>query len=144
MLCGLLAGCHHAPQTAAELQTSLPHQYRGELHLQGEQQSRKIVVEPRDFTVRDAHLLEFSHVRYQLLAGSEVLADGDAQIRGTISAPGLAIRVENVAGTADVDGGDALKAGTFQGTLSSDLQKLEATWQTGFGQSATLKAQAAP
>ena len=142
--CCLLAGCQRAPQTAAELQKSLPHQYRGELHLQGEQQARQVIVEPHDFTVLDAHSLEFNRVRCQLLAGSEVSTDLDAQIRGTISAPGLVIHIEEVAGTGEVDGGDVLKAGTFYGTLSSDLHTLNATWKTGFGQGATLKVEAVP
>ena len=139
-LCCALTGCNRAPQTAADLQKSLPHQFQGEIHLQGEPQSRKIVVEPHDFTVLDAHTLEFNRVRYQLTSGGA----GDAEIRGTISAPGLAIHLENVAGTADVEGGDAFKAGTFYGTLSGDLQTLNATWKTGFGQEVTLKVQAGP
>ena len=142
--CCLLAACHRAPQTAEELQKSLPHQYQGELHLQGEQQGRKIVVEPHDFTVVDPHTLEFNRVRYQLFAGNEAAGAGDAQIRGTISAPGLVIHLEEVGGSADVDGGDALKAGTFEGKLSGDLQTMEAKWQTGCGQGVTLKVQAVP
>ena len=144
MFCCLVAGCQRAPQTAADLQKSLPPQYRGELRIQGEQQARKIVVEPHDFTVLDEHTLEFNRVRYQLLAGNEVGGAGDAQIRGTISAPGLVVRVDSLSGSADVEGGDALKAGTFQGKLSSDLQKLDATWKTGYGQTVTLEVQAAP
>ncbi len=143
-LCCLLAGCHRAPQTAAELQKTLPRQFQGEIHLQGEQQARKIVVEPHDFTVLDPHTLEFNRVRYQLSSGGEVGAAGDAEIRGTISAPGLAIHLESVSGSADVEGGDAFKAGTFYGTLSGDLQKMDATWKTGFGQEVTLKVQAGP
>ncbi len=144
VLCGALAGCQRAPQTAADLQRRLPRQYQGEIHLQGEQQSRKIVVEPHDFTVLDTHTLEFNRVRYQLSSGGEFGSAGDAEIRGTISAPGLAIHLEGVAGTADVEGGDAFKAGTFYGTVSSDLQRLDATWKTGFGQEVTLKVQAGP
>ncbi len=140
VVCCALAGCQRAPQTAADLQRRLPRQFQGEIHLQGEQQSRKIVVEPHDFTVLDVHTLEFNRVRYQLANGGA----GDAQIRGTISAPGLAIHLEEVGGTADVEGGDAFKAGTFYGTLSGDLQKLDATWKTGFGQEVTLKVQAGP
>lgn len=145
IVCGcLLAACHRAPQTAAELQRALPQQYQGELHLQGEPQGRKIIVEPHDFTVLDAHSLEFNRVRYQFFAGSDVAGAGDAQIRGTISAPGLVIQLGEVGGTADVDGGDALKAGTFEGKLSGDLQTMEATWKTGFGQGVTLKVKAVP
>ncbi len=144
VLCGVLAGCQRAPQTAVDLQKRLPRQFQGTIHLQGEPQARQIVVEPHDFTVLDAHTLEFNRVRYQLADGGGVGAAGDAEIRGTISAPGLAIHLEGVAGTADVAGGDAFKAGTFYGTLSGDLQKLDATWKTGFGQEVTLKVQAAP
>ena len=137
---GLLAACHRAPQ----LQKSLPHRYRGELHLQGEQPARQIIVEPHDLTVLDAHSLEFNRVRCQLLAGSEISTDVDTRIRGTISTPGLVIHIEEVTGTGDVDGGDVLKAGTFYGTISPDLQSLNATWKTGFGQGATLKVGAVP
>ena len=139
---GLVAGCHRAPQTAAELQKALPHQYRGEIHVQGEQQARKIVIEPHDLTVVDPHLLEFNRVRYQLLAGNEVGGAGDAAIRGTISAPGLVIKLEGVGNGGEFDAGDVLKAGTFEGKLSGDLQTLEAKWQTGFGQGVTLKVEA--
>ena len=83
-------------------------------------------------------------MRYQLSSGGEVGAAGDAQIRGTISTPDLAIHLEEVVSSADVDGGDAFKAGTFYGTLSVDLQKLNATWKTGFGQEVTLKVEASP
>ena len=140
VLCWLVAGCHRAPQTAAELQKSLPHEYQGELRLQGEQTPRKITVGPHDFTVVDEHTLEFNRVHYQLPAGGE----GDANVRGSISAPGLIIRVESLSGTADVDGGDVLKPGTFQGKLSGDLQKMDATWKTGFGQTVTLSVEAEP
>ena len=141
---GLTAGCHHAPQTAEELQKSLPHQYRGEIHVQGETQARKIVIEPHDLTVVGPHVLEFNRVRYQLLAGSEVGGAGDVAIRGTISAPGLVIHLEEVGSSGETDAGDALKAGTFEGKLSGDLQTLEAKWMTGFGQGVTLKVEAAP
>ena len=141
---GFVAGCHHAPQTAAELQKSLPHQYRGQVHIQGEQQAREIIVEPHDLTVVDPHLLEFNRVRYQLLAGSEVGGAGDVPIRGTISAPGLVIKLEKVEGGGEMEAGDAFKAGTFEGRLSHDLKTLEAKWQTGFGQSVTLKVEAVP
>lgn len=137
-LCLLLAGCSRAPQTAAELRDSLPRQFRGDIHLQGETNSRKIVVEPHEFMVRTEHMLEFNRVRYQLIVGSEVLADGEAAIRGTISAPGLNILIEE----ADVEGTEAIKKGTFQGHLDSDLQSMEASWTTGAGQGVTLKAKA--
>ncbi len=142
--CCLLAACHRAPQTAADLWNKLPRKYQGELHVQGEPQARQIVIEPLQMLVRDTHLLEFGRVRYQFSASGEVGATGEAQIRGTISAPGLIINVESLTGGGDVDGGDVLKAGTFQGKLSSDLQKLEATWKTGFGQNITLEVQAVP
>ena len=142
--CCLVAACHRAPRTAEELQKSLPHEYRGELHLQGEQQGRKIVVEPHDFTVVDPHRLEFNHVRYQLFAGNEAAGAGDAPIRGTISAPGLVIHVDEIGEGGDVESADALKVGTFEGKLSGDLQTMDAKWQTGFGQGVTLKVTAVP
>ena len=144
VVCCFLAACHRAPQTAAELQKGLPHQYQGELHLQGEQQGRRIIVEPHDFTVVDPHTLEFNRVRYQLFAGNDAAGAGDASIRGTISAPGLVIHVDEIGSSAEVDGSDALKSGTFEGKLSADLQKMEAKWQTGFGQAITLKVEAVP
>ena len=47
-------------------------------------------------------------------------------------------------GGGEFDAGDALKAGTFEGKLSGDLQTLEAKWMTGFGQGVTLKVEAVP
>ena len=92
----------------------------------------------------DPHRLEFNHVRYQLFAGNEAAGAGDAPIRGTISAPGLVIHVDEIGATGEFDAGDALKTGTFEGTLSSDLQTMDAKWQTGFGQVVTLKVKAVP
>ena len=144
VMCCSLAACHRAPRTAAELQRSLPHQYQGELRLQGEQQGRKIIVEPHDFTVVDPQRLEFDRVRYQLFSGNDVAEAGDAPIRGTISAPGLMIHVDEIGSSGELDGSDALKPGTFEGKLSADLQKMEAKWQTGLGQEVMLKVEAVP
>ena len=133
-----LSGCHRAPQTAAELQGKLPRQFRGDILLQGDAQPHHLVVEPHDFSVKDARLLEFNRVRYQVLAGGEVMAEGDAAIRGTISTPDLEIHIEQ----ADADGGDAMKPDTFKGHLSADLRTAEAAWTGGLGQPMKLKVTA--
>ena len=135
----LLAGCHHAPQTAAELQQNLPHQFKGDVLMQGSREPHHLIVEPHEISVRNEHLLEFNKVRYQILAGSEVLTEGDVGIRGTISVPDLEIRVENA---SDAENGEAVKPDTFKGQLSADLHTATAEWTSGIGQKVTLKATA--
>ncbi len=137
--CLLLSACHRGPQTAAELQAKLPPQYRGDIHLQGDAQAHQLVVELHDLKVRDPHLLEFGSVRYQIVAGSQVMAEGDADIHGTISAPDLDIRVESVAGV----GAEAVRANTFAGHLSSDLRSGSAEWANDLGQQVKLEMKAA-
>ena len=134
-----LAGCHRAPQTAAELQQNLPHQFKGDILVQGSSEPHHLVVEPHEISVRNEHLLEFNKVPCQILAGSEVLTEGDAGIRGTISVPDLEIRVES---TSDAEGGDAMKPDTFKGRLSADLRTATAEWTGGMGQKVTLKVTA--
>ena len=94
----LLSGCSRAPQTAAELQKQLPPQYQGELRLQGETEAHRLVIEPHNFNVRDPRHLEFNQVRYQFFTGNSVTAQGEANIRGVISTPDLAIRIDEVSG----------------------------------------------
>ena len=136
-----LSGCSRAPQTAAELQKSLPAQYQGELHLQGETDAHRIVIEPHNLNVRDAHHLEFNQVRYQFFTGNSLTAQGDANLRGVISTPDLAIKIDEIPGG---EAGDAMKLGTFQGSLGKDLQEASAAWTTGFGQNVKLTAKATP
>ena len=119
----------------------MPTQYQGELHLQGEAESHRIVLEAHDFKERDTRLLEFGKVRYQFFTGNNLTTDGEANIKGTISTPDLVISVESFGGEG---GGEALKPGSFQGKLSKDLKQMEANWTTGFGQKLSLKAQAQP
>ena len=137
--CLLFSACHRGPRTAAELQAQLPHQFRGEIRLQGETQTHPLVIEPHDFNVRNAQLLEFNGVRYQVLTGSQVIAEGDAGIRGTISAPGLEIRVESVTGAGE----GAVKADTFEGHLGGGLRTGEAAWTNDLGQRVRLELKAA-
>ena len=139
--CLFFSGCTRAPQTAAELQKQLPPQYQGELHLQGETDSHRIVIEPHNLNVRDPHHLEFNQVRYQFFTGNSLTTQGDASIRGVISTPDLAIKIDEINGDGS---GDAMKLSTFQGSLSKNLKEVNATWTTGFGQSVKLKAKAAP
>ena len=133
-----LSGCHRAPDTAAELQRQLPRQFRGEMRWAGDAQPHPLVIEPHELSVRGPHLLEFNKVRYQVLGGGEALASGDASIRGTISTTELEIRVEEAS-----DSGDAIKADTFKGHLSADLQTAECEWTNGLGQPMKLKITAA-
>ncbi len=137
----ILSSCSRPPQTAAELQQRLPAQYQGELHLQGEADAHRLVLEAHDLKERDPHLLEFGKVRYQFFTGPNLTTGGEASIRGTISTPDLTINVESFSGE---EGGDVLKPGTFQGKFSKDLKTIEANWTTGFGQKITLKAKAQP
>ena len=141
-LCSFSA-CHRGPGTAAELEATLPRQFRGEVKFQGDPQPHTLVVEPHDFTVRSAHVLQFDRVRYQILAGgSNVVAEGDAGLRGTISTPGLDIRIEQVTDAAEAGGGEVIKADTFKGSLSADLHTADATWTSGLGQEMKLKVTA--
>ena len=141
----ILSGCSRAPETAADLQKQLPHQYQGELYLQGEVDGHRLVIEPHNFNVRDLQHLEFNQVRYQFFNGGSVAAEGEANIRGVIATPALGIEVEEItAGTGEGSSGDAMKLGTFQGKLSKDLQALDATWTTGFGQNVKLTVKATP
>lgn len=141
--CLFFPGCHRGPDTAADLKGALPRQFRGEVKFQGDPNPHTLVVEPHDFTVRSAHLLQFDRVRYQILSGgSNVVTEGDAGIRGTISAPGLDIRIEEVTDAAEVGGGEVIKADTFKGSLSADLRTADAAWTTGLGQEMKLKVMA--
>lgn len=105
---------------------------------QGDARAHPLVIEPHELSVRSAHLLEFNRVRYQVLAGGNVMAEGDANIRGTISTPDLEIHVEEAA-----DSGEAMRADTFKGHLSADLQSAECEWTNGLGQPMKLKMTAA-
>ena len=138
----VLSGCSRAPQTAAELQKQLPSQYQGELHLQGETDAHRIILEPHNLNVRDPHHLEFNQVRYQFFSGTSLTGQGDANIRGVVSTPDLTIKIDEL--NAGEGSGDAMKLGTFQGSLSKDLKVIDAAWTTGFGQNVKLKVTAAP
>ena len=135
-----LAGCHRAPQTAAELRDRLPRHWQGDMkiQLQNEQRSSRIGVELRELTVRTEHVLEFNRVRWQVLAGNETLAQDEAAIRGTITLPGGEIRVE--AEGTQTNG--ELDPGSFHGTLAPDLQSAEMGWSSGTGEAMTLKLRA--
>ena len=116
----------------------MPRRWEGEVQLSGEGAGRKITIEVRQLTVRGEHLLEFNRVRCQLSAGGEAM-DEEAAIRGTITAPGGEIRLDE----EGTEASDALKPGSFQGKLGGNLRSAEATWTTGLGQTATLKLHAA-
>ena len=135
----ILQSCQRTPQNAEELRARLPRHWEGEVHLQGESAGRKIAIDVRELTVRSEHVLEFNRVRYQFFAGGEAVADNEAAIRGTITAPGGAIRLDE----EGTEAGDALKSGTFEGQLAGNVQAVEARWTTGLGQTATLKLHAA-
>jgi hypothetical protein len=145
-ICALLlaGGCQRTPQTAADLEKALPQAFAGELHLQGETEPQRIRVEARELSIRSEHVLEFNRIDYRVRddqggPGSE----GEAHIRGTITAPGFEIRLESL-GPDVAGGGDAIRLETFSGKLSGNLQALDAEWSTGFGQKAKLTMQAAP
>ena len=135
----LLPSCQRTPQNAAELRDRLPRHWEGEVHLQGESAGRKIAIDVRELTVRSEHILEFNRVRYQFFAGGETVADNEAAIRGTITAPGGAIRLDD----EGTDAGEVLKPGSFEGQLAGNVKSVEAKWTTGLGQAATLKLHAA-
>ena len=132
----LLSSCSRGPQTAAELFDRMPRRYGGELRVQGETGTRTLNVEVLDLKVRDTHLLEFNRIAYDISGGDEGAHKGEAPIKGTISAPGGEIRIEDA-------GGDALKAGSFEGKLSADLKTVEAKWKTGFDQGVSFEGKAA-
>ena len=60
--------------------------------------------------------------------------------RGTISAPGGEVKIEDAGGAG---GGDALKAGSFEGKLSADLENVGAKWKTGYDQAVSYQGKAA-
>ncbi len=118
----------------------MPRRYGGELRLQGETGTRTLNVELLDLKVRDAHLLEFNRIAYEVSGGGEGVHKGEAPVKGTVSAPGGEIRIEDASG---VGGGDALKAGSFEGKLSGDLEKVETKWKTGYDQTVGFQGKAA-
>lgn len=142
LLSGLLAGCHRAPQTVAELREHLPGTYVGEIHLQGRTEAMRLRITPHSLTERSAQVLEFNSVQYAVLDPHGALqTEGDASIHGTITLPGLEVRLESVRDSSA--GEDFIKARSFQGRLSDDLQTAEADWTTSYGQKGHLKAEAA-
>ena len=80
----ILCSCSRAPQTAAELFDRMPRRYGGELRVQGETATRTLNVELLDLKVRDAHLLEFGRIAYEVSGGDEGAHQGEAPIKGTI------------------------------------------------------------
>ncbi len=136
----ILAACSRGPQTAAELFDQMPRRYGGDLRVQGETVARTLNVEVLDLKVRDTHLLEFGRIAYEVSGGDEGARKGEAPIKGTISAPGGEIQIEDASGAG---GGDALKAGSFQGKLSGDLKTVDAKWKTSFDQAAGFQGKAA-
>ena len=118
----------------------MPRRYGGELRVQGETGTRTLNVELLDLKVRDAHSLEFNRIAYEVSGGDEGAHKGDAPVKGTISAPGGEIRIEDAGGAG---GGDALKAGSFEGKLGGDLEKVDAKWKTGFDQTVSFQGKAA-
>ena len=142
LLVGLLAGCHRAPQTVVELRQQLPGTYAGEIHLQGQSEAMRLRITPHNLSERSARVLEFNSVQYAVLdARGALQTEGDASIRGTITLPGLEVRLESMGNSSA--GEDFIKAGSFQGKLSDNLQTAEADWTTGYGQKGHLKAEAA-
>ena len=135
----LLPSCQRAPRNAAELRDRLPRKWEGEVHLQGESAGHKIAIDLRELTVRSEHVLEFNRVRYQFSAGGEAVADNELALRGTITAPGGAIRLDE----EGTEAGDVLRSGSFTGRLAGNAQSVEAQWTTGDGQTATIKLRAA-
>lgn len=139
-LLALATACHRPPQTAAQLLERLPRRFTGEVLLQGQSAPQAVRIESRQLAARDEHLLEFSGVNLVLLTpDGSVQAEHPAACRGTISAPGLEIRLEELGGAEDM-----LKAGSFAGQLSADLQTVEATWTTSLGSKGSLKLTATP
>ena len=118
----------------------MPRRYGGELRVQGETATRTLNVELLDLKVRDPHRLEFGRIAYEVSGGGEGAHKGEAPIKGTISAPGGEILIEEA---SDAASGDAFKAGSFQGKLSGDLKTVDAKWKTGFDQSMGFQGKAA-
>ncbi len=118
----------------------MPRRYGGELHVQGETTTRTLNVELLDLKVRDAHRLEFNRIAYEVSGGDEGAHKGEAPVKGTISAPGGEIVIEDFGGEG---GGDALKSGSFQGKLGGDLKTVDAKWKTGFDQAVHFEGKAA-
>ncbi len=140
LLLALSSACQRTPQTAAELRDRLPKRFIGDAHWQGEPQAQPIRVQARDLTVRSEHLLEFNGVHVQVLdAQGGSTEERDAAVRGTISAPGLEIRLEEIPG-----GEDMIKPDSFHGKLSPNLQTMEATWTSSFGGRGSLTLRAEP
>jgi hypothetical protein len=136
-----LSACQRAPQTAEDLRQRLPRRFAGEVHWQGSTESQRVRIEPRELSARDAHLLEFNGAYVYLLdPQGGVLSEKSAAVRGTISAPGLEVRIEELG--APAGGEDLLKRGSFSGKLSDDLQSAEAAWMSGFGNKGSLKLKA--
>lgn len=135
-----LSACHHPPRTAAELLEKMPRRFTGEVHLQGDTSTQPVRIEARQLATRSELLLEFSGINVVALDGNgSVQSEHLAACRGTISTPALDVRMEELGGAEDV-----LKAGTFIGKLSDDLQTVEASWTTGFGTKGSLKLKATP
>jgi hypothetical protein len=146
LACSVLftAGCRRPPQTAAELAKALPPAFTGELHLQGETETHHVRIQARELSIRSEHVLEFNRVDYQIQdAPGAPSSEGEAHIRGTITAPGFDIRLEMLGSTFS-GGEDAIRPETFTGKLSRDLQSVDAEWSTGLGQKAKLTLHAAP
>ena len=138
------AGCQRAPQTAAELIKALPQAYAGDLQLQGETGAIHLRVQARELSIRSEHVLEFDRVDYQVQdAQGAINAEGEAQIRGTITAPGFDVRLE-AEGSTFPGGEDAIRPETFNGKVSRDLQSLEAQWSTGLGKGERMMLRAVP
>lgn len=138
--CCFLTACSRSPQTAAELYDRMPRRFAGEVRMQGETGTRTLVITPLDLQPRDAHLLEFKRIAYELSGANEAPLKGEAAITGTITAPGGEIHLEDTSGAG---GGDAVKAGSFEGKLSGDLKSVDAKWKTGFDQSVGFQGKAA-
>ena len=108
--------------------------------MQGETGTRTLIITVLDLQPRDTHLLEFKRIAYEVSGANEAPLKGEAPIKGTISAPGGEIHLEDTSGAG---GGDAVKVGSFEGKLSSDLKSVDAKWKTGFDQSVHFEGKAA-
>ncbi len=124
-----------------ELRQRLPGTYVGEMHLRGQTEAMRLRITPHNLTERSDQVLEFNSVQYAVLdAHGGLQTEGDASIRGTITLPGLEVKLESM---GDLSGEEFIKANSFQGKLSGDLQTAEASWTSTYGQSGHLKAEAA-
>lgn len=118
----------------------MPRRFTGEVHLQGDANGQPVRIEARQLEVRGPLAVEFSGVNVVVLgADGSVQSERPAACKGTVSTPGLDIRLEELGGAEDL-----LKTGTFTGKLSDDLQSLEASWTTGYGTKGSLKLKASP